>query len=157
MGKGNRIRRYLAAGAAAAGLAALAAMPGPALAETSADDAAAPVHQLRIYRVPRENRDVFHERFRDHAARIMAGYGFDIVAMWETEFEDTVEFVYLLEWPDEETMTARWEAFMNDEEWAAIKRRTGRAHGTFVEGIEDRTLRPTDYSPRTRFGDRHGS
>lgn len=155
MGEGNRIRRSVTAGAAAVCLAALAAA-GPAPADTPSDDAAAAVHQLRIYQVPRENRDVFHERFRDHAARIMARYGFNIVAMWETEFEDGVEFVYLLEWPDEETMTARWEAFMSDEEWAAIKRQTGRAHGTFVEGIEDRTLRPTDYSPRTRLGDRRG-
>lgn len=114
---------------------------------------AEPVHQLRIYEVPRENRQVFHERFRDHAARIMAKYDFDIVAMWETEFDDRVEFVYLLEWPDEATMTARWEAFMADEEWAEIKRRTAQQHGTYVNGIEDRTLRLTDYSPNSRLAD----
>lgn len=110
-----------------------------------------PVHQLRIYEVPRENREVFHERFRDHAARIMATYDFNIVAMWESEFEDRVEFVYLLEWPDEATMRDRWERFMADREWADIKRRTGREHGTFVNAIEDRTLRLTDYSPNDRL------
>lgn len=113
----------------------------------------APVHQLRIYEVPRENREVFHDRFRDHAARIMAKYDFDIVAMWESEFENRVEFVYLLEWPDEETMRDRWERFMADREWADIKRRTGREHGTFVNAIEDRTLRVTDYSPNSGFSD----
>lgn len=60
---------------------------------------------------------------------------------------DTVEFVYLLEWPDEETMKAAWKGFTADEEWAAVKRETGAAHGTFVRSIEDRTLHMTDHSP----------
>lgn len=47
-----------------------------------------PVHQLRIYEINDENRQAFHDRFRDHAARIMEKYGFDIVAMWESSFED---------------------------------------------------------------------
>ncbi|MCF7223386.1 NIPSNAP family protein [Marilutibacter chinensis] len=112
---------------------------------------AAPVQQLRIYRVHPGNEQAFHDRFRDHALRIMARHGFDVVATWETEAEDHVEFAYLLEWPDAETMQARWDAFMADEEWAAIKRETGQVHGRFVDGIEDRTLRPTPYSPRSRF------
>lgn len=133
----------------AAALFAVALHAMPVRAETPP----APVHQLRIYEVPRENREVFHDRFRDHAARIMAKYDFDIVAMWESEFENRVEFVYLLEWPDEETMRDRWERFMADREWADIKRRTGREHGTFVNAIEDRTLRVTDYSPNSGFSD----
>lgn len=77
----------------------------------------------------------------------MDSYGFDILAMWETRSEDKIEFVYLLEWPDQETMKAAWEGFMADEEWAAIKRKTGAAHGTFVRSIKDRMLHMTDYSP----------
>ena len=41
------------------------------------------IHQLRIYEIFEHNKSAFHERFRDHAARIMQKYGFDIVAMWE--------------------------------------------------------------------------
>ena len=58
------------------------------------------------------------------------------------------EFVYILEWPDEQTKTAAWTAFMANEEWAGIKRETAAKHGTLVGAIEDRILRPTDYSPR---------
>jgi hypothetical protein len=37
---------------------------------------------------------------------------------------------------------------MADDEWKAIKKRTGAQHGKLVGSIEDRTLRLTDYSPR---------
>jgi len=105
------------------------------------------VHQLRVYKLLDETREAFHERFRDHAQRIMARYDFHIVAMWESRTDDAIEFVYLLEWPDEETMKNRWDAFMADQEWSDIKAETSRIHGQFVGGIEDRTLLLTDYSP----------
>jgi hypothetical protein len=107
------------------------------------------VHQLRIYQLFDETRDAFHERFRDHAQRIMERYEFDIVAIWESRTDGRIEFVYLLEWPDEETMKSAWDAFMADQEWSDIKAETSRIHGQFVGGIEDRTLLLTDYSPNT--------
>jgi hypothetical protein len=44
-------------------------------------------------------------------------------------------------------MKSAWDAFMADQEWSDIKAETGRVHGQFVGGIEDRTLLLTDYSP----------
>lgn len=41
----------------------------------------------------------------------MRGYGFTIVALWETQANGRTEFVYLLAWPDEATMRVargRW-------------------------------------------------
>ena len=105
------------------------------------------IHQLRIYQLFDNTREAFHERFRDHAERIMERYDFHIVAMWESRTEKGPEFVYLLEWPDEQTMKDRWAAFMADQEWSDIKVETGRIHGQFVGDIEDRTLFLTDYSP----------
>jgi NIPSNAP len=118
---------------------------------TFSQESAAPVQQLRIYEIFDNNKQAFHDRFRDHGARIMAKYDFRIVAMWESKWEGRTEFVYLLEWPDEQTMKDRWAKFMADKEWAAIKKETGAVHGTLVGGIEDRTLRVTDYSPRKRL------
>jgi len=54
------------------------------------------MHQLRIYEIFEQNKAAFHDRFRDHAARIMKSYGFDIIAMWESKTNDRTEFVYLL-------------------------------------------------------------
>ena len=130
-------------------LLALLAVPRGAVAN---DVQPGPViHQLRIYEIFDNNSQAFHDRFRDHAARIMAKYDFNIVAMWESRHDGKLEFVYLLEWPDEATMKSRWAAFMADEEWAEIKRQTGKVHGTLVGGIQDRTLQPTDDSPRRRL------
>jgi len=105
------------------------------------------IHQLRIYEIFDNNKSAFHARFRDHAARIMRRYDFQIVAMWETRFENKTEFVYLLEWPDEGTKTRQWAAFMADAEWTEIKRITSAEHGVLVGEIEDRVLTPLDYSP----------
>jgi hypothetical protein len=79
--------------------------------------------------------------------RIMAKYDFKIVAMWESKRNDRTEFIYLLEWPDKETMTDRWAKFMQDQEWIRIKKETGKIYGPLVGEIQDRTLVLTDYSP----------
>jgi hypothetical protein len=105
------------------------------------------IRQLRIYEIFDENKDAFHERFRDHAARIMATYEFRILSGWESSSDGRREFVYLLEWPDETTMKDRWAAFMADEEWAQIKRETSARHGQMVGAIQDRVLTPVDYLP----------
>lgn len=77
----------------------------------------------------------------------MKNYGFKIIAMWESEFDKKLEFIYLLEWKDEATMKSSWNNFMSDKEWKDIKAETGKVHGTFVNNIEERTLVLTDYSP----------
>jgi len=106
------------------------------------------IHQLRIYEIFDANKKAFHDRFRDHAVRIMAKYDFKIVATWESKKDNRTEFVYLLEWPDKETMTDRWKKFLQDEEWIKIKKETGEINGPLVGEIQDRTLYLTDYSPR---------
>src|SRR5215468_7806592 len=37
--------------------------------------------------------------------RIMAKYDFNIIATWEAKKDNRTEFVYLLEWPNKQTMT----------------------------------------------------
>jgi NIPSNAP len=106
------------------------------------------IHQLRIYEIFDSNKKAFHDRFRDHAVRIMAKYDFNIVATWESKKDNRTEFVYLLEWPDRETMSDRWEKFLRDQEWIKIKKETGEMFGPLVGDIQDRTLYLTDYSPR---------
>jgi hypothetical protein len=115
---------------------------------TSTGDQQNVIHQLRIYEIFDSNKKAFHDRFRDHAMRIMAKYDFKIVATWESKKDNRTEFIYLLEWPDKETMTDRWEKFLRDREWIEIKKETGEINGPLVGEIEDRTLNLTDYSPR---------
>ena len=104
------------------------------------------IHQLRIYETFEHNKAAFHDRFRDHASRIMQIYGFNILAMWESKTGDRIEFVYLLVWADEPIMRDAWMKFMADEEWKEIKRITNAQYGDMVGEIEDRVLVTTDYS-----------
>ncbi len=105
------------------------------------------IQQLRTYEIFDENKAAFHQRFEEHAWRIMKSYGFEIAAFWEAEEDGRPVFVYLLSWPDEAAKSAAWEAFMADEEWKDIKARTGAEHGQLVGDIKDQTLIPTSYSP----------
>src|SRR5512133_3329057 len=95
-----------------------------------------------------DQQNAFHDRLRDHAMRIMAKYDFKIVATWESKKDNRTEFIYLLEWPDKETMTDRWGRFFRDQEWIQIKKETGEINGPLVGEIQDRTLYLMDYSPR---------
>lgn len=117
----------------------------PALAEKQIGDIRV-IHQLRIYEIFEANKAAFHARFRDHAVRIMKKYGFDFVALWETQPQGRTEFVYLLRWPDERTMIDAWARFMADSEWSEIKERSATESGSMVGQITERVLRPTDNS-----------
>ena len=105
------------------------------------------IHQLRIYEIFERNKAAFHDRFRDHASRIMKSHGFEIIAAWESKAGQRTEFVYLLAWPDEQTMRRAWDEFRADEEWKKIKKTTNAQHGDLVGVIEERTLIPTNYGP----------
>ena len=108
------------------------------------------IHQLRIYEIFEHNKAAFHDRFRDHASRIMKAHGFEIVATWESKTGQRTEFVYLLAWPDEQTMRRAWDEFRADEEWKKIRKTTNAQHGDLVGVIEERTLVPTSYGPSIR-------
>lgn len=109
------------------------------------------IQQLRIYEIFEHNKQAFHDRFRDHAMRIMGGYGFRFVSIWESRSKARTECVYLLEWPDRETMEAAWAAFRQDQEWKDIKKGTVEKHGELVGEIEDMVLHPVPYSPGSRL------
>ena len=81
--------------------------------------------------------------------RIMAKHGFKIVSTWESQYNNKLEFVYLLEWESIKIKEESWKQFMADEEWIGIKKKTGNI--TYVEEISDRTLLPTDYTPNRKL------
>lgn len=108
----------------------------------------APLYQLRIYEVAADRREAFHTRFRDHAMRIMARYGFEIAALWESTTVIDFELVYLLRWPDADTMERRWREFLADAEWIDIKRRMDEDIGEPVRKVTSRVPDALPYSPQ---------
>jgi heme-degrading monooxygenase HmoA len=110
------------------------------------------IHQLRRYEIFERNKAAFHDRFRDHAMRIMRKYGFEFVAMWETKTDRQTQFIYLLSWPDVATKEAAWTRFRADDEWKEIKRVTAAEHGDLVGEIDDRVLVPVSYESKVSVG-----
>lgn len=106
-----------------------------------------PVYQLRIYEIFENNKKIFHERFRDHAMRIMEKYNFKIMSIYESKSDKKTEFVYFLEWPNETVMKKAWADFKADKEWVEIKKQYTTKYGDVVGNVEDRVLAKVDYSP----------
>ncbi|SNR29392.1 NIPSNAP family protein [Flavobacterium sp. ov086] len=106
-----------------------------------------PVYQLRIYEIFENNKKIFHERFRDHAMRIMEKYNFKIMSIYESKSDKKTEFVYFLEWPNETVMKKAWADFKADKEWIEIKKQYTAKYGDVVGNVEDRVLAKVDYSP----------
>ncbi|MES2057961.1 MAG: NIPSNAP family protein [Pseudomonadota bacterium] len=130
-----------------AGLLAVCAVIVSPASNAQTSQVAKPLYQLRVYQLNPASKAIFHDRFAEHAMRIMHRHGFDIVATWEADHEGKPEFVYLLRWTDEAAMTAQWAAFMADAEWAKIKRETVSPDAPIMGGIDTRTMRLTAYSP----------
>lgn len=105
------------------------------------------LQQLRIYEINRDNKEAFHARFQDHALRIMKRHGFRIVDMWESDTGEKLEFVYVLSWPDRETMDLRWKQLLADQEWIEIKKRTAAESGELVREANGQPLARVSYSP----------
>ncbi|WP_432460719.1 NIPSNAP family protein [Agarivorans sp. QJM3NY_25] len=105
------------------------------------------MYQLRIYKVNPEKREAFHDRFKNHAMRIMKKYKFNIVGMWEVGAESEMEFVYILDWSNTETMERQWKAFLADQEWIDIKKKMDLDIGEPVLQATGRVLKAIDYSP----------
>lgn len=61
-------------------------------------------------------------------------------------FNDQLEFIYILEWPDETTMRKQWEAFMADAEWENIKQQSREQYSEMVLGkLKDQVLQDTGW------------
>jgi len=124
------------------------AWTSPAIRAQQTTSPSKAVYELRIYKLNSANKQHFHERFRDQCMPIMKKYGFDIVFTSETTSMGNPEFVYLLRWPGDEVRAKAWKAFLADPDWIAIKKATAAKCGDLVEGVQDRQLQLTPYTPR---------
>src|SRR3546814_16619721 len=87
------------------------------------------LQQLRVYEIDRSNKNAFYRRFQDHAVRIMKRHDFRIIDMWESATGETIEFVYLLSWPNKDAMNSRWASFLAAQEWSDLKKKTAATSG----------------------------
>lgn len=105
------------------------------------------LYELRTYETFNHNKKAFHERFEQHAMRIMNTYGFKIIGCWDEEIGEMQNFSYLLAWDDLNERQAAWAKFNSDEEWAGIKSESAKKHSQLVWKTHNKILKPTKYSP----------
>ena len=105
------------------------------------------LYEVRIYETFNHNKKAFHDRFENHAMRIMKKYGIKVIGCWDDEIGDMQNFTYILQWKDLNTRQDAWAKFNADKEWTKIKRETTQEHGQLVKSTKNKILRPTNYSP----------
>ncbi len=105
------------------------------------------IYEERVYEIPNQVRKAFHERFEQHAMRIMKNYGFEVVGAWDEVIGDMQNFVYILAWSDMGARQEAWAKFNSDAEWSQIKIDSAKEHGQLVAKTSNRILLPAAYSP----------
>jgi NIPSNAP protein len=103
------------------------------------------LYELRIYRaVPGRVGDLA-KRFKDQTLGLFARHGLEVVFISQTEVGDDHinELVYVLRHPSYREMFDRWESFLADPDWAAVRAET-EADGQLVVSVK-RTIHSDAY------------
>jgi NIPSNAP len=104
------------------------------------------VYELRIYRVMNGRMADLLARFEHHTVPIMARHGFLQVGFWTTIVGRSEQHLtYLLAWESLAQRQEKWDAFLSDPEWLAIRKST-EENGPLIFDIENSLLRPTNFS-----------
>lgn len=102
------------------------------------------IYVLRTYTAAPGRMEALNRRFADHTLALFRRHGFDLIGFWNSK-ADPDKLVYLVRFPDEETMNTRWNAFRADPDWKAVKAAT-EMDGPLTSKLEAEILEPTFYS-----------
>jgi hypothetical protein len=105
------------------------------------------VFELRIYHTLPGRLDALNKRFRDHTCKLFEKHGITNVGYWTNSIGGrSDELVYILGFESLAQRDSAWVAFGTDPEWRAAAAESEK-DGPLVHHIENRILRPTDFSP----------
>lgn len=105
------------------------------------------IHELRIYTAAPGKLPALMSRFRDHTLRIFERHGITNVAYWTNSIGGrSDELWYVLGFEDMAQRDRAWASFQGDAEWQRVRAESER-DGSLVHHVENRILRPTDFSP----------
>ena len=104
--------------------------------------------ELRTYTTHEGKLKALHARFRDHTNAIFKSHGMQLVGYWTPTDKKTSEntLVYILAYPNMESRTKAWRAFLRDPKWQKAFK-ASRKDGPIVKKVTSQFLSPTDYSP----------
>lgn len=104
--------------------------------------------EMRTYIAPPGKLDSLHARFRDHTNALFKKHGIEVIGYWTPTDGDEAKntLIYILAYPDREAREKSWKAFRADPDWTKAKD-ASEVNGKLVEKVEEKFLKPTDYSP----------
>jgi hypothetical protein len=105
------------------------------------------IYELRIYTAHPGKMGALQARFREHTTALFEKHGLKNVGYWTNAVGGrSDELWYMLAFEDAAQRDEAWRSFATDEEWNRV-RAESEADGPLVHHIENRLLRPTDFSP----------
>jgi hypothetical protein len=104
------------------------------------------IYELRIYTATPGRLPDILARFRDHTLKIWERYGIRQAGFWTTLVgPNSSTLTYLLAWENLAEREAKWNAFIVDPEWLAVRAATEK-DGPIVASIANSFLEPTPFS-----------
>jgi len=104
------------------------------------------IHELRIYHAMPGRLPDLNARFTNHTLKIWKRFDIRQAGFWTTLVgENNNDLTYLLEWESLADREQKWNAFIADKEWQAVRAETEK-NGPLVSSISNSILVPTPYS-----------
>ncbi|MDH3679014.1 MAG: NIPSNAP family protein [Acidimicrobiia bacterium] len=105
------------------------------------------IHELRIYTAHPGKMGALLSRFRDHTSGLFEKHGITNVGYWLNSVGGrSDELWYIIGFESMAQRDEAWAAFQADPDWQKA-RAESEADGPLVHHIENRILRPTNFSP----------
>jgi hypothetical protein len=108
-------------------------------------------YEIRTYYAHDGKLDALHNRFRDHAVRLLEKHGIVNVGYWVPVENRERKLIFILAYPSRETRDKLWQSFLADPEWQQAFK-ASEAGGRLVAKVQSIFLQATDYSPPIRPG-----
>ena len=104
------------------------------------------IHELRIYHAMPGRLPDLNARFTNYTLKIWERFDIKPTGFWTTLVGDNNnDLTYLLEWDSLADREQKWNAFIADKEWQAVRAETEK-NGPLVSSISNSILAPTPYS-----------
>ena len=104
------------------------------------------IYELRIYHAVPGKLPALIKRFETITTKLWEKHGIRPVGFWTSVIsESSNDLYYMLEWKDLGERQQKWDAFMNDPEWAKVKAETEK-DGVLSTHITNLILAPTSFS-----------
>ena len=104
------------------------------------------IYELRIYHAIAGKLPALNARFQNHTLKMWEKFGIRQVGFWTALVGDNNnDLYYILEWKDLAEREQKWNAFVANPDWLAIRAETEK-DGPLVTHISNLILAPTAYS-----------